>query len=65
MQSHVIFPAAGYVEMMFAAAGNLLGGEAAILQDLDFRKALVVTDEEPPATAQLRCNVERRQRRRW
>ena len=54
VQTHTIFPAAGYVEMMFAAAGQMFGGETSILEDLDFRKALVVTDEEPPTRVQLR-----------
>ncbi len=54
VQGHVVFPAAGSIEMMLGAARTLLGGEGGIVEDVDFRKALIVADGENPTKVQIR-----------
>ena len=54
VQGHVVFPAAGSIEMMLGASRLLLGGEGAIVEEVDFRKALVVGEGEQPTKVQVR-----------
>ncbi len=57
VQNHAVFPAAGYLEMMAAAGRSVLAAESTLIEDVDFRKALVVAEEEPPTKIQIRCRT--------
>ncbi|WP_434744192.1 non-ribosomal peptide synthetase/type I polyketide synthase [Streptomyces sp. A-14] len=46
IQDTVVFPAAGYLEMAAQAVLRLTGGTAAVLADIDLRKALFLPDGE-------------------
>ncbi|MYX17926.1 amino acid adenylation domain-containing protein [Streptomyces sp. SID8374] len=46
IQDTVVFPAAGYIEMATQAVLRLTGGTAAVLADIDLRKALFLPDGE-------------------
>ncbi|MFI8436072.1 amino acid adenylation domain-containing protein [Streptomyces sp. NPDC079020] len=46
IQDTVVFPAAGYVEMAAQAVRALTGGAAAVLADIDLRKALFLPEGE-------------------
>ncbi|MFF2009539.1 amino acid adenylation domain-containing protein [Streptomyces sp. NPDC058195] len=46
IQSTVVFPAAGYLEMATQAVRSLTGGTHAVLTDIEFRKALFLPDGE-------------------
>ncbi|MCX4679512.1 amino acid adenylation domain-containing protein [Streptomyces sp. NBC_01433] len=46
IQDTVVFPAAGYLEMATQAVRALTGGDAAVLADIDLRKALFLPDGE-------------------
>lgn len=45
VQGTTIFPAAGYVEMGLAVAHELFGAAACVVEDLEFRKALFLSDK--------------------
>ncbi len=45
VQGATIFPAAGYVEMGLAVAHELLGEACCVVEDLEFRKALFLSDK--------------------
>ncbi|HEX8112782.1 MAG TPA: beta-ketoacyl synthase N-terminal-like domain-containing protein, partial [Kofleriaceae bacterium] len=46
-QGATIFPAAGYVEMGLAVGHELLGAAPCVVEDLEFRKALFLSDNAP------------------
>ncbi|MFJ2894909.1 amino acid adenylation domain-containing protein [Streptomyces sp. NPDC087218] len=46
IQSTVVFPAAGYLEMATQAVRSLTGGTHAVLTDIEFRKALFLPEGE-------------------
>ncbi len=46
VQDRIVFPAAGYVEMACGAARILFGPAPCVLEDLDFRNALSLTEGE-------------------
>jgi acyl transferase domain-containing protein/NADPH:quinone reductase-like Zn-dependent oxidoreductase/NADP-dependent 3-hydroxy acid dehydrogenase YdfG/acyl carrier protein len=48
IQGAVVFPATAYVEMALAASRNLLGTEHQTLEDLRFRRALILREDESP-----------------
>ncbi|MFJ7254289.1 amino acid adenylation domain-containing protein [Streptomyces sp. NPDC098085] len=49
IQSTVVFPAAGYLEMATQAVRSLTGGTHAVLTDIEFRKALFLPEGEDRA----------------
>ena len=53
VEGHVVFPAAGYVEMALAAARVLFGDGPCVLEDADFHKTLVLKDSEDAPRIQL------------
>ncbi len=53
VQEHVVFPAAGYVEMALGAARVLFGGSASVIEEIDFQKALVIKECDAGARIQL------------
>ncbi|MDQ3808956.1 MAG: polyketide synthase dehydratase domain-containing protein, partial [Chloroflexota bacterium] len=57
IQSAVVYPGAGYVEMMAAAAREFAGADATVLEfdDVEFRRALFLPDGEV-ATLQVMLN---------
>jgi len=60
INGHVVFPAAGYVEMMLAAAQDLAGGSGPgpagplILDEVDFLRMLTLPGGEVPVRMELR-----------
>ena len=56
IESAVVFPGAGYIEMALAAASQLLGDGPAQVEDVDFLKPMVITDAGPPVL-QLRADT--------
>jgi acyl transferase domain-containing protein len=46
IQDQVVFPGAGYVEMALAVARAHLGGEASVLDDLQFQKVLFLPEND-------------------
>ncbi|MBI4470556.1 MAG: SDR family NAD(P)-dependent oxidoreductase [Acidobacteria bacterium] len=44
VQGHVVFPAAAYVEMAFAAARETWGPGTYVVEDIDFQKALFIPE---------------------
>jgi len=56
VQDHTLFPAAGFIEMMSAAGAAVFADGATLIEDVDFRKALVLAEEEP-AKVQLSYRV--------
>ncbi len=55
IQGAVVYPGAGYVEMALAAAKEIFGERSYLLEDLEFQKALFLTDE--PLTIQLSIHL--------
>ena len=53
VQEHVVFPAAGYVEMALGAARVLFGGGASVIEEIDFQKALVIKESDAGARIQF------------
>ncbi|MEV6162418.1 amino acid adenylation domain-containing protein [Streptomyces sp. NPDC052052] len=49
IQSTVVFPAAGYLEMATQAVRSLTGGTEVVLTDIEFRKALFLPEREDRA----------------
>ena len=47
VQDTVLFPGTGYVEMALAAAAEAFPGRPVVLSEVEFRKALVVSDDAP------------------
>jgi len=52
VQSHVVFPAAGYIEMALAAAREVLGAGTLVIEELEFQKALFVPGTGESCTVQ-------------
>ena len=48
MQGAIVFPAAGYIEMASAAAELICGTRQWVVEELEFRKALVVQEDKIP-----------------
>ena len=48
IQGNVVFPAAGYVEMIYAALQTKWGRSRYVIEDLSIDKALFITDENVP-----------------
>ncbi|WDV44634.1 amino acid adenylation domain-containing protein [Clostridiaceae bacterium M8S5] len=46
IQGNVVFPAAGYIEMGFAALDNLVGGGNYSIEKLEFKKALFLSENK-------------------
>ena len=46
IQGNIVFPAAGYIEMAFGALKNILGPAACSLDQIEFRKALFLSEGE-------------------
>ena len=44
LQGEVVFPAAAYIEMALAAAGEIWPGTSVCIESIDFRKALFLSD---------------------
>ncbi|MFW9259889.1 SDR family NAD(P)-dependent oxidoreductase [Nostoc sp. CALU 546] len=55
IQGAVVYPGAGYVEMALAAAKEIFGEGSYLLEDLEFQKALFLTDE--PVQVQLSVHL--------
>jgi acyl transferase domain-containing protein len=53
VQEHIVFPAAGYVEMALGAAHALFGGAQSEIEEIDFQKALILKDADDAARIQL------------
>lgn len=53
VQGPIVFPAAGYVDMTLGCFSEIYGDAAFCLEDIQFRKALFVYEDQPPLTLQL------------
>lgn len=53
VQEHIVFPAAGYVEMALAAAQVQFENAPTVLEEIDFQKALVLKSGEEATKLQL------------
>jgi acyl transferase domain-containing protein/thioesterase domain-containing protein/acyl carrier protein len=53
VQEHIVFPAAGYVEMALGAARVLFGEGPSVIEEIDFKKALVLKETDEEARIQL------------
>ena len=48
IQGAVVFPGAAYIEAALAASRELFGGDGHVLEDLRFKRALILREEESP-----------------
>ncbi|OGB22453.1 MAG: hypothetical protein A3I66_04080 [Burkholderiales bacterium RIFCSPLOWO2_02_FULL_57_36] len=53
VQGPIVFPAAGYMDMALGCFSELYGEAAFCLEDIQFRKALFVYEDQPALTLQL------------
>lgn len=52
VQGHVVFPAAGYIEMALAVAHEIFGAGTLIVEDVDFHRALFIPEAGPSPIVQ-------------
>lgn len=56
VQGQIVFPAAAYLDMSIGAAGALLGSKLAVLENIEFRSALFLSESEKPVCLQWSQN---------
>ncbi len=58
VRTQIVFPAAAYVEMALGAAGEAFAGQHAAIEEIDFLKAIVLSQGESAPTLQLTYHPE-------
>lgn len=49
VQGSVVYPGAAYVEMALAAAKEIFGHESGVIEEIEFQKALLLPESDPPS----------------